>query len=652
MRHSIFWKMVLLIFPFLMLINATVLIIAFRVAYDEAIEHCEDDVKADSITAALLFSNFDPNDQISMEKCDKQFETLCDANGLTYVYAEKIDLDGDTHEFMSIGFGEEANDEAKNNRYAGVVVDGVSEDKRNALTSGESVFHRDNNEFGDMIVCYTPVKGEKIPENTYLVGAELSVRSLISSVSTAFITIALFVFITNLVIVLMIAFIFRRSVFRPAQLISKRMTKFVSDRESDFEPIKVIGNDEFAEMASSFNTMAQDIDRYIEDIYELNLQRSTQEAELNIARNIQMGLLAPTSFRGKTAEINACMLPARDVGGDLYDYRVLDDGRIFVVIADVSGKGISAALFMSRAITMLTQYAESGLSPGSILFEYNNHLAEHNPNIMFITTFVGIYDPKTNEFVYSNAGHNDPYLLSDELITLDGAHGTAAGIFKDEKYDESTVVLKPGDKLFLYTDGVTEAKNSKNKLFGDDRLREALTDSSEDNALARVLKRVDKFSENTAQSDDITILTLTVPEKYSRHLCLEAKKENIREIIEEIASLDISDTDKQQIRLIAEEIFVNICSYAYEGETGEAELDIELDGGMIRLVFTDSGKPYDPTQNVPDIEKYDYENKIGGLGIFLTTEIADRCSYEYKDGKNILTLEKSVTKEENNEQDK
>ena len=394
--------------------------------------------------------------------------------------------------------------------------------------------------------------------------------------------------------------------------------------------------------------MAEEIDRYIDDISVLNRQKSMQEAEMNIARTIQLGLLEPARFSRDSINISAQMNAAKDVGGDFYNYQLLKDGRICVVIADVSGKGISSALMMSRALTLLRNYAEAGLPPGEILYRYNNRLAKHNSNTMFITTFIGFFNPETFEFIYSNAGHNYPYLLSDELIELGGTENMAAGIFTDESYDEITVQLKPHDKLFLYTDGVTEASNVKNELFGEDRLKEILKNNlkeSDVTVMNTVLREVKRFANGAPQSDDITVLVLMAPDKRRVHLTLPAKKESITEVNRKLDALPVDDDTKFQLRLIAEEIFVNICSYAYEDGEGEAELDILSDEKTVTMIFTDSGREFDPTKDVIDIEEYDRENSIGGLGRFLSFNIADDFSYEYKDGKNILTIVKNIGNE-------
>ena len=206
--------------------------------------------------------------------------------------------------------------------------------------------------------------------------------------------------------------------------------------------------------------------------------------------------------------------------------------------------------------------------------------------------------------------------------------------------------MKPGDTLFLYTDGVPEAKSTDDSLYGDDRLKDTLSNNLQkpgEVILSSVLESVKAFSENAEQSDDITILTMTIPEIKKYSLKLEAKAENITVINDKLLSLDIEEDDLFTLRLIAEEMFVNICSYAYKDGNGTAEVLISQEGKKVTLVFTDSGIPFDPTKDIPDTENYDPDIDIGGLGRFLTFEIADEYSYQYKDGKNILTIIKDFS---------
>lgn len=521
MKHSIFWKLALIILPMSIIINAAALFITYRMTYDSNMEHCREDVCRASRSIAKQFEMFDPEDLADTASDNESFTELCSVLGMTYICAVKPDLQKNTLQYLAVGFGAEAAESARKTRYTGVVVPNLYAEERAAFEGKTDVFREESNEFGDTIICYNPVvrhysqKTGGMVENEIksIVSAEMSVNDVRDAFQHRFRIAAAFVPLTTLLLVLVTALFFSRFVSKPARKISRRMTGFVSDREKEFVPLEVKGSDEFSEMASSFNSMAEEIDRYIADISELNRQKTRQEAELQIASTIQLGLLEPPSFQNRAAEIYASMQPAKNVGGDLYDYQVLPDGSICIVIADVSGKGITAALFMSRAITLLHQYTEAGLSPSCILREYNKHLASRNSHRMFITTFVAIYHPDTMQLTYSNGGHNIPYLLSDKLIALDGARSVATGIFKNADYKECTVQLKPGDSLFLYTDGVTEAANPAGDMYGDEALCDVLRSHLGEppkKTMHDVLDSVAAFVQNAPQSDDITVLTMTV----------------------------------------------------------------------------------------------------------------------------------------------
>ena len=643
----------MLILPLVLITDLAVLLGSYIITYNATMNKCREDVKEAAFIAANYFETADISRNYDLEDSAARFDSICNIMGMAYIYTEIPDLDKGSVTYLSIGYGKDASESAKRSHYIGYVSDILYEEEIRAFTNDEVTFYQDNTEYGETIVCYVPVKKNVSSDNSgaeketfCIAGAEMSVSEAVNTVQKRFRYIMVMIIVTSVLIVFIIAFILKRKIQKPVTLISKKMVGFIHERGNEFVPLKIKGQDEFAKMADAFNSMAYEIDRYIKDISEFNREKAMQETELNIAREIQKGFLEPTSFQTESVNIHSCMLPARDVGGDLYDYRILSDGSICVIIADVSGKGVSAALFMANAITLLRQYAESGLSPSRIMAEYNDHLAKHNPNMMFITTFIGIYHPETGELVYSNAGHNPPYLLSDRLIEIESAFESAAGIFEDEQYTERRIKMKPGDTLFLYTDGVPEAKSKDDSLYGDDRLKGTLSRNlkkSGEVILNSVLESVKAFSEKAEQSDDITILTMTIPEIRKYSLKLEAKAENISIINDKLSSLDIEEDDILTLRLMAEEMFVNICSYAYKGGAGTAEVSISQDGKKVTLVFIDSGIPFDPTKDIPDIDGYDPDIDIGGLGRFLTFEIADEYSYQYKDGKNILTIIKNLS---------
>ena len=235
--------------------------------------------------------------------------------------------------------------------------------------------------------------------------------------------------------------------------------------------------------------------------------------ELDIANQMQQSIL-PTVFP-QSAEygVFASMEPARNVGGDFYDVIRLDDGRIGLAVADVSDKGVPAALMMMSSRTLLKGAAIGNLEPGKVLQEVNDLLNNENEAAMFVTVFYVVYDPATGEFTYANGGHNPPLVIhadgSSDLLPL--TNGIALGVATGIEYEQKTVVLAPGDTALLYTDGVTEAMNRDDEEFGVERLKTTFSQAPPTDprqANDEVFRAVHEFVGDTLQSDDITCLTL------------------------------------------------------------------------------------------------------------------------------------------------
>ena len=235
--------------------------------------------------------------------------------------------------------------------------------------------------------------------------------------------------------------------------------------------------------------------------------------ELEVATQVQMSILPRDHARSETHEIQGMMIPAREIGGDFYNFFGLDDALIGLIIADVSGKGIPAALFTMVTQTLLKGAVRNFTSPARCLSEVNELLAEDNETCVFVTVFYGILDLRDGTFRYCNGGHNPPRLIRGDsrVETLPTTGNVVLGVFPGHDYVDAEVRLAPGDALFLYTDGITEAQNAHNEEFGEERLDEKL--SSLDQATARevvdgVVDAVHLFAEDTPQSDDITCIAL------------------------------------------------------------------------------------------------------------------------------------------------
>ena len=651
MRHSVFWKIILGLTIVLTLAETGVLIFLYQYTYDHTIKDSTEDIKFAASSSALALETYDPDDLNDFIGCEDYLNGVCSGLGITYLYVLKPDIETKDELYLARGWGGNASEEYINHRYSGYLAKGVLRDEQIRVMNGEEcVVIHEKNEYDDTLICYTPVKKHwskakqtTVNEIKSMVCAEISIKSVLANFNQKYLNLAATIVGATIVILILTGIVLYFRVSKPLKRISGRMKNFVSQKGAFFEKLPVKGKDEIAEMSNSFNNMAEDIDRFITDLSELNRQK----AELNIAKNIQRGLLEKPDFENEYVTINASMVAARIVGGDLYDYRALDNGNIFVSIADVSDKGVTAALFMARAVTMLHQYAKLSYSPSKILYEYNNSLAKHNPNLMFITTFAAIYNPKTKVLTYSNAGHNVPYIISDTLIKLDDEIGSAAGVFEDEAYPEFEIKLNDGDMLFLYTDGVTDAQNRDGGFFGEETLERILLESKSSGAkgvVNAINDEIKAFASGAEQFDDITMLALQINSESGNRLHLEAKTENLVKIEDKISALDLSEEMRVQLNIIAEEIFVNICSYSYPETTGEVDVIIENENGKVTMTFEDSGIPFNQGENVIDIEDYDSENAVGGLGRFITFSMADDYSYERKDNKNILKISKNIQK--------
>ena len=525
MRKSIFFRLALLIVAIIIVLDCGILFVSYRITYNNQLLHSTETIKRNAEIAELFMEQNYPDSDEDARNVSEYFRELCSISEITYLYAVSPYIETNRLTYIAIGFGEDADDNAVKERYHGVTVQEPISKEMAAAYNGDNsgVVEHYENQYGETIACYLPMtryydshKREYVDlDRTIVIAAEENITSVISSIRSRFNTIAIFTVILTIVIVLLIFLILYFKISKPIKLIGERMKSFVSDRDKGFEKLPVKGEDELSEMSRSLNSMADEIDTYIINIDRLNKEKHKQQAELDIAHRIQNGMLKPPSFSGGGVSINAYMLAAKNVGGDLYDYTVLNDGRIYMMIADVSGKGISASLFMSRGLTLLQQYVAHGYSPAQMLGEYNNTLAEHNPGKLFITTFAAVYDPVTHELIYSNGGHNHPYIVSDELIVLDDADGVAAGIFSGAKYKEASITLKEGDVLFMYTDGVNEAENKDGGFFGTEALEGELRrhiGSDTDRIIDDVLKKLREFSACAEQNDDITMLTMRVTE--------------------------------------------------------------------------------------------------------------------------------------------
>lgn len=306
-----------------------------------------------------------------------------------------------------------------------------------------------------------------------------------------------------------------RSITRPLRSLTSAARDIAAGNLDAPLPAKRSG-DEVGHLADSFAYMQQALKQYIQDLTETTAAKEKIESELRIAHEIQMGILPKVfpPFPDHTEfEICAALEPAKEVGGDLYDFFFLDERHLCFTVGDVSGKGVPASLFMAITQTLVKTKATQGLAPHVVLERVNRDLSLDNPSLMFVTLFLGILDIETGEVTYSNGGHNPPYILrSDGSVTqLPGTNGMALGVMEDFVFRSKSVGLGPGEMLFLYTDGVTEAMDVNETLYSEARLEEKLKEVKHmpiDQMVHTIMANVHIFAGKAPQADDITILVL------------------------------------------------------------------------------------------------------------------------------------------------
>ncbi|MBC8275779.1 MAG: SpoIIE family protein phosphatase [Chloroflexi bacterium] len=316
-----------------------------------------------------------------------------------------------------------------------------------------------------------------------------------------------------LVVVVGLVFWLSMRITNPIKALS-RSAEIIGGGDLDYK-VEIKTGDELEDLADSFHKMASDLKRHIEELRITTAEKERFAKELEIARDIQQSFLPEHPPKVKGVEIAALNLPAREVGGDFYDFIPIGSDKWGLVIADVSGKGIPAALFMALSRTLVHASAIGGMAPSKAIRSANNLIAEHDKTSMFVTLFYGILDAKRNTFSYVSAGHNPPFVLpscGSDTIMLQ-AKGIALGVVPDIGLEEKEITLGSGDVVVLYTDGVTEAINNEEEQFGQSRLlaiAEQFRSLSASDILQRIQQEVFEFSSGQPQFDDFTLMVLKI----------------------------------------------------------------------------------------------------------------------------------------------
>jgi sigma-B regulation protein RsbU (phosphoserine phosphatase) len=374
--------------------------------------------------------------------------------------------------------------------------------------------------------------------------------------------------------------------------------------------------------------------------------RAKIESELRIAREIQQSFVPRTYPPLPDWEIHGDLRPARQVGGDFYDCFLLEDGRLYFVLGDVSDKGVPAALFMAVTKTLLGASAVTGDSPAAIVDRVNRRTVLANDQCMFITAFCGILDPDTGHVVYTNAGHNPPLVLraAGAVEVLEHGRAPALGITDDAHYAFYDMILGPGDALFMYTDGVTEATDRGGAFFTDERLRAVVGGhgglSAEQLATA-VLGQVSDFADGTPPADDIAVLVIR---RVAGRLRLRSALTEIDRLAEEVGRVGrehaLPEELVSDLRLVLEEAVTNVIRHGYRGrEDGEIRVGFRVTPEAITATVEDDAPPFDPRE-WPDPPLPREGADAHGVGVYLIKRMMDEVDYRRRGSRNVLTLTK------------
>ena len=419
--------------------------------------------------------------------------------------------------------------------------------------------------------------------------------------------------------------------------------------------------DEMWQLRESFVHMQQSLREHIDQLTQTTAANERIKSELSIANNIQQSMMPKTHQPlpdRSDIDIYASLVPAKEVGGDLFDYYLYHNKLCFIV-GDVSGKGIPAALYMAMTMRVFRIACRHHINSAHEIAEaMGRTLAENNESNMFITAFIGVLDLETNKLGYCNAGHNQPLMVYPDghCSLLQSESNIPLGILEHFDYEGDSMDFLVGTKMLVYTDGLTEAENPQKKQFGEEQLIhtvEDLTFLSSREIVTTLDSKVRHFANGAEQSDDLTILCISkqAPKRTLFITNEMSEVTKLKQFMEGAArEFGIPDDIQLSLNLAVEEAVVNVINYAYpKGTEGDIEINItnfpipDLSESSTEVIFTiiDQGVPFDPTtHDEADTTSELEERQIGGLGIHLIRNIMDRVEYQRDGNSNKLTMTK------------
>ena len=642
MKSSIL-KQTVIIFCLAVLIDSVAAVI-FCFAYNNRLtgDIAGQLARAGAASAAHIVENTDYGELTQSETSDVYLNTrdclkeICGELGLKYLYVYEVSPGKDSIRYIiSVASEEDSDKRVAEERGLGAVVSrALKEQELYALEGVEpEKAYVEKNEYGNVYTWTCPVikDGAVIA----LVGSDYSARMMFLQEVHRTLAVILPMIAVLIFAIFMALVAIRKKILFPINVLSQRMNGFITDEGVALEPLDIHPDNEIGEMADSFDKMCEDIKSYLENIENLTAERARASAELDVARRIQNGIVPEkTEISRGSYNVSVRAKAARDVGGDFYDCLEFEDGRLCVVIGDVSGKGIAAAMFMVMTRTLLNDRLRGGYSPAAALNSVNEVLCQSNPEGMFATVFAAVLNSENGELCFANAGHTKPVITGGNARFLEVDSGISIGVFENSDIKDECIKLNKGDSIILYSDGVTDMVNVDKEFFGADRLFESVraADSAR-NAIKSLGKAAFEFAAGAEQFDDYTVLALNYTGAETM-LRLSPTKDSLPELRKSVLDIAGANQRGRKIYLACEEVFVNIADYS---EASLVEIEFEKKNDTLKITFSDNGVPFDPVSADTGHKRF-CELDSGGMGLNIIKQIAENISYRRYGGKNILTL--------------
>ncbi|KXX70661.1 SpoIIE family protein phosphatase [Flammeovirga sp. SJP92] len=407
------------------------------------------------------------------------------------------------------------------------------------------------------------------------------------------------------------------------------------------------------ELLKELQSKNKDLQDSYESLKRAKDNSARMESELAVGQNIQMSML-PTDFPSDdNIDVHAKLVPAREVGGDFYDFQIIDDNYLYFTVGDVSGKGVPAALLMAMTKSLLRSVAITEHSTSQIITHVNTEIAKENKNNMFVTIFLALLNIKTGELIYTNAGHNPSYILSEneKTLKLDDRHGPVVGALEGFEYSQSTLQLNSGQLIFAYTDGVTEAQNINHELYSDQRLIDLLEASKAQKLKSLVdivIEDISTHEKGSEQADDITVLCVKYAKVSTPDFSINFKasydeKEKVTPLIHHF----LEDNNYplafiQKVQIVLDELISNTTNYA-NNELKITDIQLKVfcleNKSGLKIQILDNGIAFNPLEKeAPDTTLSVEDRPIGGLGIHIVKNLASKIDYKRIDDQNKITL--------------